>query len=314
MKLLIFCRYFHQLISALGFSHAHGIAHRDIKPENLLLDHQGNLKLADFGLSALPDQLRDGRLHTTCGTPAYTAPEVIHRKGYHGPKADAWSCGVILYVLLAGFLPFDDSNLALMYTKIHKRDYKFPPWFSPSAKRAISRLLDPNPESRITLDGVMALPWIKRGVSVSDGEFKKEFPATFSELPMNAFDIISLSKGLDLSRLFDEDGGNKRTRRFMTRASVERVMEKVEEVGGRLGYEIERRKGGVVGEVRRGKLGVSRLFVEVSEVVAPVLLVEVVVDGGRGAGNGKGEEGVCWRSLREELGDIVFNWQEIEDS
>ena len=67
--------------------------------------------LSDFGLSALPEQLRnDGLLHTQCGTPAYVAPEVLRKKGYDGPKADIWSCGVILFVLLAGFLPFQDER------------------------------------------------------------------------------------------------------------------------------------------------------------------------------------------------------------
>ncbi|KAJ6832961.1 CBL-interacting serine/threonine-protein kinase 12-like [Iris pallida] len=153
-------RYFQQLLSALRFSHAHGIAHRDVKPENLRLDRDGGeLKLSDFGLSALPDQLRaDGLLYTACGTPAYTAPEVMRRAGgYDGAKADAWSCGVFLYVLLAGSLPFDDSNLALMCRRMQRREYRLPQWLSSSAKRVISRLLDPNPETRTSLDGVMEL-------------------------------------------------------------------------------------------------------------------------------------------------------------
>ncbi|RVX22350.1 CBL-interacting serine/threonine-protein kinase 7 [Vitis vinifera] len=97
-------RYFQQLVSALLFCHQNGVAHRDMKPQNLLLDQDGNLKVSDFGLSALPDQLKNGLLHTACGTPAYTAPEVVSRKGYDGEKADAWSCGVILFVFLSGFL------------------------------------------------------------------------------------------------------------------------------------------------------------------------------------------------------------------
>ncbi|KAG6468496.1 hypothetical protein ZIOFF_073184 [Zingiber officinale] len=72
-------------------------------PENLLLDAYGNLKVLDFGLSALSQQVRDdGLLHTTCGTPNYVAPEVLNDRGYDGATADLWSCGVILFVLLAG--------------------------------------------------------------------------------------------------------------------------------------------------------------------------------------------------------------------
>ncbi|KAI3814670.1 hypothetical protein L1987_14314 [Smallanthus sonchifolius] len=113
--------YFQQLISAVDFCHSRGFYHRDLKPENLLLDEDGNLKVTDFGLTAFSDHLRqDGLLHTTCGTPAYVAPEVIGKKGYDGAKADIWSCGVILYVLLAGFLPFQDENVVAMYRKIYR--------------------------------------------------------------------------------------------------------------------------------------------------------------------------------------------------
>ncbi|KAG4952141.1 hypothetical protein JHK82_045010 [Glycine max] len=107
--------YFQQLISAVNFCHSRDIYHRDLKPENLLLDEHGNLKVSDFGLTAFSEHLKeDGLLHTTCGTPAYVSPEVIAKKGYDDAKADIWSCGVILYVLLAGFLPFQDDNLVAM--------------------------------------------------------------------------------------------------------------------------------------------------------------------------------------------------------
>ncbi|KAE8718908.1 CBL-interacting serine/threonine-protein kinase 5 [Hibiscus syriacus] len=98
-------KYFQQLMSAVDFCHSRGVSHRDLKPENLLLDENEDLKISDFGLSTLPEQLlKDGLLHTQCGTPAYVAPEVLRKKGYDGSKADIWSCGVVLYVLLAGFL------------------------------------------------------------------------------------------------------------------------------------------------------------------------------------------------------------------
>ena len=91
--------YFQQLVSAVEFCHARGVFHRDLKPENLLLDQDGNLKVSDFGLSAVSDQIRqDGLFHTFCGTPAYVAPEVLSRKGYDGAKVDIWSCGVVLFV------------------------------------------------------------------------------------------------------------------------------------------------------------------------------------------------------------------------
>lgn len=129
-------KYFQQLIAAVDFCHSRGVYHRDLKPENLLLDENGNLKVSDFGLSALFESKRqDGLLHTTCGTPAYVAPEVINKRGYDGEKADIWSCGVVLFVLLAGYLPFHDSNLMEMYKKISKGEFRCPQWFPPEVRK-----------------------------------------------------------------------------------------------------------------------------------------------------------------------------------
>ncbi|KAJ9675765.1 hypothetical protein PVL29_024613 [Vitis rotundifolia] len=117
-------RYFQQLINAVDYCHSRGVYHRDLKPKNLLLDSYGVLKISDFGLSALSQQVReDGLLHTACGTPNYVAPEVLNNKGYDGASADIWSCGVILFVLLAGYLPFDEVNLMALYKKIYKADF-----------------------------------------------------------------------------------------------------------------------------------------------------------------------------------------------
>ncbi|MCI07296.1 CBL-interacting serine/threonine-protein kinase 6-like, partial [Trifolium medium] len=160
--------YFQQLISAVDFCHSRGVYHRDLKPENLLLDEDGNLKVSDFGLSTFGERMRqDGLLHTTCGTPAYVSPEVIAKKGYDGAMADIWSCGVILYVLLAGFLPFQDDNVVNMYKKIYRGDFKCPPWFSLEAKRLITKLLDPNPNTRITISKIMDSSWFKKPVPKS---------------------------------------------------------------------------------------------------------------------------------------------------
>ncbi|KAD4584279.1 hypothetical protein E3N88_21880 [Mikania micrantha] len=160
-------KYFQQLINAVDFCHSRGVYHRDLKPENLLLDENDNLKVSDFGLSALAESKhQDGLLHTTCGTPAYVAPEVINRKGYEGDKADIWSCGVILYVLLTGHLPFHDSNLMEMYRKIGKAEFKCPNWFPPEVKRLLTRMLEPNPEYRITIAKIKENTWFKKSTNV----------------------------------------------------------------------------------------------------------------------------------------------------
>jgi serine/threonine protein kinase len=117
------------------------------------LDSTGNLKISDFGLSALPQQVReDGLLHTTCGTPNYVAPEVLNDKGYDGAVADIWSCGVILYVLMAGFLPFNETDLLTLYRKIQLAEFSYPFWFSSGAKALISKILNPRPNMVSDLD------------------------------------------------------------------------------------------------------------------------------------------------------------------
>ncbi|XP_040864463.1 CBL-interacting serine/threonine-protein kinase 2 isoform X2 [Glycine max] len=157
-------KYFRQLVSAVDFCHSRGVYHRDIKPENILLDENENLKVSDFRLSALAESKRqDGLLHTTCGTPAYVAPEVIKRKGYDGAKADIWSCGVVLFVLLAGYFPFHDPNMMEMYRKISKAEFKCPSWFPQGVQRLLRKMLDPNPETRISIDKVKQCSWFRKG-------------------------------------------------------------------------------------------------------------------------------------------------------
>ncbi|XP_022739333.1 CBL-interacting serine/threonine-protein kinase 7-like [Durio zibethinus] len=302
-------RYFSQLVSALHCCHQNGVAHRDLKPQNLLLDHNGNLKVSDFGLSALPEQLNNGLLHTACGTPAYTAPEVVRRKGYDGSKADAWSCGVILFVLLAGYLPFDDSNLVAMYKKIHRREFHFPSWISKQPKAIIWQLLDPNPDTRMSIAKVMETSWFKRSLMtftssnnqqeslLHDRKLKHDMVCN----GVNAFDIISLSSGLDLSGLFE--GGNhsrRKEKRYSTSMmSLDGVVDRVGEVGNRMGYRVERGKRGVVG------LGKGRvvLLVEVVEIAESFVLMEVKVV----AGGVEFEEGQ-WVDLESGLGDTFVSW------
>ncbi|KAJ6759310.1 CBL-INTERACTING SERINE/THREONINE-PROTEIN KINASE 21-RELATED [Salix koriyanagi] len=150
---------FHQLIDAVDYCHNRGVYHRDLKPENLLLDGRGNLKVSDFGLCALHKTA--SMLTTTCGSPFYIAPELIARKSYEGAAADVWSCGVILFELLSGDLPFDERNLITLYKKISTADYTYPQWFTESQKKLISRILDPNPRKRITLPEIFEDEWFQ---------------------------------------------------------------------------------------------------------------------------------------------------------
>lgn len=155
--------YFRQLVEGVDYCHSKGVAHRDLKPENLLLDDSMRLKISDFGLSALYDgdegASRSQMLHTTCGTPNYVAPEVLQNEGYDGRIADCWSIGVILYVLLAGFLPFDEQTMSALFAKIKEADYAYPKFFTQPVITLIDRILVADPKKRATLAQVKQDPW-----------------------------------------------------------------------------------------------------------------------------------------------------------
>ncbi|GJM94972.1 hypothetical protein PR202_ga11660 [Eleusine coracana subsp. coracana] len=137
-----------QIISGVEYCHRNMVVHRDLKPENLLLDSKWNIKIADFGLSNV---MRDGHfLKTSCGSPNYAAPEVISGKLYAGPEVDVWSCGVILYALLCGTLPFDDENIPNLFKKIKGGIYTLPSHLSGAARDLIPRMLVVDPMKRIT--------------------------------------------------------------------------------------------------------------------------------------------------------------------
>ena len=156
-------KFFQQIVCAIEYCHRHKIVHRDLKPENLLLDDAFNVKIADFGLSNI---MTDGNfLKTSCGSPNYAAPEVISGKLYAGPEVDVWSCGVILYVLLTGRLPFDDEYIPALFKKIQQGNYNVPSYISPGAARLIRRMLQVNPVSRITIQEIRQDPWFTKDLA-----------------------------------------------------------------------------------------------------------------------------------------------------
>ncbi|XP_057974214.1 CBL-interacting serine/threonine-protein kinase 8 isoform X2 [Malania oleifera] len=251
-------RYFQQLIDGVDYCHSKGVYHRDLKPENLLLDSQENLKISDFGLSALPGQ-GVSLLRTTCGTPNYVAPEVLSHKGYDGAVADVWSCGVILYVLMAGYLPFDELDLATLYIKIERAEFSCPSWFPIGAKSLIHKILDPNPETRIRIDQIRNDEWFSKGyvpvrlleyedVNLDDINAAFDDPEELhsseqrgneemSPLILNAFDLIILSQGLNLSSLFDRGQDSlKHQTRFVSQKPAKVVLSSMEVVAQSMGF------------------------------------------------------------------------------
>ncbi|CAL9758795.1 unnamed protein product [Musa acuminata subsp. burmannicoides] len=183
-------KYFQQLIDAVDYCHSRGVYHRDLKPENLLLDSKGNLKVSDFGLSVLrkPGDL----LSTACGSPSYVAPEVIIHKSYDGAAADLWSCGVIIFELLAGHLPFEDRSLMNLYRKISRAEYTCPDWFSDSQKQLISRILDPSPLKRATLSEIIGHEWFRLDCRPCLGHDNDENDSLHSSGVGNRYDLMVL--------------------------------------------------------------------------------------------------------------------------
>lgn len=127
------------------------------------------MKISDFGLSSLyigdaeGEQNRTQLLHTTCGTPNYVAPEVLSDQGYDGKKADVWSIGVILYVLLAGFLPFDESTIVALFAKIQNADFTYPSWFDALVRSLLDKMLVADPKARLSLSELKKHPWCTAG-------------------------------------------------------------------------------------------------------------------------------------------------------
>lgn len=185
-------KFFQQIVCAVEYCHRHKIVHRDLKPENLLLDEQLNVKIADFGLSNI---MTDGNfLKTSCGSPNYAAPEVISGKLYAGPEVDVWSCGVILYVLLVGRLPFDDEYIPALFKKIAQGNYMVPNYLSQGAVRLIRKMLQVNPMQRITIQEIRQDPWFIKDLPDYLKPPVEEFIETGVD-PNKAIDPSSLSKG-----------------------------------------------------------------------------------------------------------------------
>jgi 5'-AMP-activated protein kinase catalytic alpha subunit len=333
LKVDVARRYFQQLISAVDFCHSRGVYHRDLKPENLLLDENDNLKVSDFGLSTLSEsKCQDGLLHTTCGTPAYVAPEVINRKGYEGCKADIWSCGVILFVLLAGYLPFHDQNLMEMYRKIGKGEVKFPKWFALEVRRLLSRILDPNLKTRISMAKIMENSWFKKGLEKpividiekndlaslhTDGVFEVSENGSDSNTEskqqqdkpcnnLNAFDIISFSSGFDLSSLF-EDTIQKKEMRFTSNKPASIIISKFEEICKCLRLKVTKKDGGLLKleSSKEGRKGTLNIDAEIFEITPLFHLVELK----KSEGDTVEYQKLLQQEIRPALKDIVWNWQ-----
>ncbi|KAK4856175.1 hypothetical protein QYF36_014840 [Acer negundo] len=312
---------FQQLIDGVSYCHNKGIFHRDLKLENLLVDSKGNIKISDFGLSALPQHFRDdGLLHTTCGSPNYVAPEVLNNRGYDGATSDIWSCGVILYVILTGYLPFDDRNLAVLYQKIFKGDAKIPKWLSPGAQNMLRRILDPNPATRITMSGIKADEWFNQDYTPANPNDEEEDTFIDDEaLSMqevqsdggdrsprspnliNAFQLIGMSSCLDLSGFFEKEDVSERNIRFTSNRSANDLPERIKDIVTEMGFRVQIKNGRLKAtqENKMPKsLGSLSVAVEVFEISPELFVVELR----KSCGDSSAYRQLCTRLLND-LGD-----------
>lgn len=184
-------KYFRMIINGVAYCHKFNICHRDLKPENILLDKNGKIKIADFGMAALETQQK--LLETSCGSPHYASPEIVAGKNYHGSPSDVWSCGVILFALLTGHLPFDDPNIRQLLLKVQTGKFHMPSNLSNEAKDLIWSMLRVNPNERISIENICRHPLMLKYPDNTVDEIEDKLDHLDISKPVTNFDPDILS-------------------------------------------------------------------------------------------------------------------------
>lgn len=182
--------YFQQIINGVSYCHQFNICHRDLKPENLLLDKNLNIKIADFGMAAL--EINSKLLETSCGSPHYASPEIVTGKNYHGSPSDVWSCGIILFALLTGHLPFDDENIRKLLIKVQTGKFIMPNYLSKDAKDLIWKMLKVNPMERIKIQDILKHPLLTKyneSTSSNKSESLNDYYSKIDHMKLSRDDI-----------------------------------------------------------------------------------------------------------------------------
>lgn len=210
--------YFKQLLAGLQFIHSKGVAHRDIKPENILLDADGRLKIADFGLAALYQYQGKRRLlNTCCGSPPYAAPEIL--TSYDGEKVDVWSAGVVLFALCLGSTPWNEPTSQCSLFRLFAKSRGSPqyePWtnLNPQVYDLLQRTLTIDPTQRYTFDQIQQHSWVKETRTEPD-------PITLANTLMSKMQV-NLSQPPNGSQMQSQSQGKQSTlSQQMSQESVE---------------------------------------------------------------------------------------------
>ena len=153
--------FFYQLIIGVEYIHKQKLAHRDLKPENLLLTKNHLLKIIDFGLCHDFDGTK--LLKTKCGSPSYAAPEILKGFPYNGFKSDIWCCGIILYGMLCGYLPFDGDNNQEIFKQIVQCNPEFPPFLEDDSIDLLAKILNDEPNERMNINQIKKHPFFIKG-------------------------------------------------------------------------------------------------------------------------------------------------------
>ena len=194
------CFYFQQIISGIEYLHKLKIAHRDIKSENILIEQNTKtIKIIDFGLSNTYGDKDNEILKTACGSPFYAPPEMLRGDSYRGGTVDIWSCGVVLFAMICGFLPFEGEENSQLYKKIIDGKYSIPTHVSNQARELIYQLLNTNPRKRITISQIKKHAWIK--LYMKESIFNEGLNIDKYVIPIDEDIIDDIDKKFHLSKI-----------------------------------------------------------------------------------------------------------------
>lgn len=205
-------RLFRQMISAIEYCHHNLVIHRDLKPENILLDEHKNAKIMDFGLA---NMMQAGEfLHTNCGSPIYSSPEILASKDYIGPEVDIWSLGIILYVMVTGMCPWSGSTLTEQLKNAVAGRFEPAEGVSSECSNLINRILTVDPKKRPTIEEIRHHPWVNRGYSTKPlssinvgNHIRPSNPSLFDSEILNQMQDY----GFQRQMIIDDIMGNKTT-------------------------------------------------------------------------------------------------------